>query len=74
MKIENQKKIISAHQDMIKQLEKKLEENNHGGVRVETLLKALRESLMEKEKRVRKNLETIAELDMIIDNFYKTNK
>lgn len=73
MKIENQKKIISVHQDIIKQLKEKQEENSQGA-RVETLLKALRESLVEKEKRVRKNLETIAELDMIIDNFYKTNK
>jgi predicted transcriptional regulator len=74
-KTENQKKTIAVLQDTIKQLKEKLQYNSHEQAdRIETLLKAIRESLIEKQKRVEKNLESIAELDMIIDNFYKTNK
>lgn len=74
-KIAHQKEMIAVHQETIKQLKEKLQYNSHEQAdRIETLLKAIRESLIEKQKRVEKNLESIAELDMIIDNFYKTNK
>lgn len=73
--IEHHKETIKAHQETIKQLKEKLQYNSHEQAdRIETLLKAIRESLIEKQKRIEKNLECIAELDMIIDNFYQTNK
>lgn len=72
-KIEKQKEVIATLQDIIKQLKEKQQENSQGA-RVEELLKAVRESLVEKKKRVERNQKCMDELEAIIENFHTNNQ